>query len=94
MLRTCREFEKECAQLGLHVPKIVNGEKRQKAIDIDANSSISYPSDHLLTHSLILMLPPGCHVWQTENTEPVSTVLYASGILALPFLLTPLHLLP
>ena len=71
MLRTSREFEKECAQLGLHVPKIVNGEKRQKAIDIDANSSISYP------------------VWQTENTEPVSRVFYASSIPALPSLLTP-----
>ena len=32
--------------------------------------------------------------WLSENTEPVSTDLYASGILALSSLLTPLPIPP
>ena len=54
----------------------------------------------ILSQTKPLSLTESRYAWnvtssRSENTEPVSTVLYASGILALPSLLTPIspHLL-
>ena len=59
--------------------------------------SISHPFPRRLTESLtdwLTHLSYPQDVTSSENTEPVFTVLYSSGILALPSLLTHLPLLP